>query len=62
MGNIIRRRRRLRWMGHVGRMEGERRAVQCTLYRQWTGVKRGSVEEADRERTGRKLYVKTSDA
>jgi len=29
MGNIIRRRRRLCWMGHVARMEGERLAVQA---------------------------------
>ena len=32
------------------------------LYRAWAGVQRGSVEEEDHERTGRKLYVKTSDA
>ena len=39
MGNIIRRRRRrLHWMGHMARMERERRA-------------RGNVEEAGHERT-----------
>ena len=54
MGNII---RRLRWMGHVARMDGERRAVQAMA---WS--RRGSVKEADRERTGRKLYANTSDA
>jgi len=44
-------------MGHVARMQGVRRAVQP-----WTGVRRGSVKEADHDRTGRKLYVKTSDS
>jgi len=51
-GKIIRR-RRLRCMGHVAWMDGER---------PWTGVRRGSSKEADRERTVRKLYAKTSDA
>ena len=40
-------------MGHLARMEGERRAVD----RPWTGIPRGSVKEADRERTDRKLYA-----
>jgi len=50
MGNITRK-RRLRWMGHVARMERERRG----LYMPWTGVRTGSVEEACRERNGSKL-------
>ena len=56
MGNIIRR-RRLRWMGHMARMDGQRRAVQAM---DWSPE--GKRREADRKRTGRKLYVKTSDA
>jgi len=36
LGNIIRR--RLRWMGHVARMEGKRRAIQAM-----TRVRRASV-------------------
>src|SRR6218665_481562 len=59
MGNIIRR--RLRWLEHVVRMEGERRAVHCTVYRpmDWSPE---PLEGKHKRKTGRKLYVKTSDA
>ena len=56
MGNIIRRRRRMHWMD-VARMEGERWAVQAM---DWSQERKR--KQADRERTGRKLYMKTSDA
>jgi len=51
MGNII---RRTDEEGYVGWDMWLGWREKGGLYRPWTGVRRGNVEEANRERTGRK--------